>query len=75
MILDKFDGWAKNGQIDIMNNIEDNKLGASIHYRRNPVQNEFNTLRALSGLNDFQTPSFESNESDKGPFGGLPFRF
>ncbi|HEY6436953.1 MAG TPA: family 16 glycosylhydrolase, partial [Ignavibacteriaceae bacterium] len=66
MIPEKFDGWAKNGQIDIMTNIQDNKLGAGIHYSI-PAKYEYNTsgdFSTLSNLNDFHTYSIEWNESE-----------
>jgi beta-glucanase (GH16 family) len=61
-----FDGWAKNGQIDIMTNIQNNILAAGIHYGLNPAQYEFNRsgdFSTLSNLNDFHTYSIEWNES------------
>jgi hypothetical protein len=66
MMADKFDGWAKNDQIDIMTNIQDNELGAGIHYSI-PAQYEYNTsgdFSTLSNLNDFHTYSIEWNESE-----------
>ncbi len=66
MMADKFDGWAKNDQIDIMTNIQDNELGAGIHYSI-PAQYEFNKIGYFSthsNLNDFHTYSIEWNESE-----------
>jgi beta-glucanase (GH16 family) len=62
-----FDGWAKNGQINIMDNIQDNKLGAGIHHSWNPAKYEYNTscdFSTLSNLNDFHTYSIEWNKSE-----------
>jgi len=64
---EKFDGWAKNGKIDIMTNIEDNKFGAGIHFGRNPALFEGNrsaNFSVFSNLNDFHTYSIEWNESE-----------
>jgi hypothetical protein len=50
--------WAKNGQIDIMTNIQDNKLTAGIHHSRDPPvykYNESGVFSTLSNLNDFHT--------------------
>ncbi len=66
MPAEKYEGWAKNGQIDIMTNIQDNKLGAGIHYGI-PAKYEYNTsgdFSTLSNLNDFHTYSIEWNESE-----------
>jgi beta-glucanase (GH16 family) len=57
MIPEIFDGWAKNGQIDIMDNNQDDKLGARIHFSI-PAQYESNRssdFSTLSNLNDFHT--------------------
>jgi beta-glucanase (GH16 family) len=54
--------WAKNGQIDIMTNIQDKKLGAGIHYSQDPPVYKYNTngdFSTLSNLNDFHTYSIE----------------
>ena len=66
MIPEKLDGWAKNGQIDIMDNNQDNKLGARIHFSV-PAQIESNRsgdFSTLSNLNDFHTYIIEWNESE-----------
>ncbi len=66
MIAEEYDGWAKNGQINIMTNIQDSKLGAGIHYSI-PAQYEFNTsgdFSTLSNLNHFHTYSIEWNETE-----------
>jgi hypothetical protein len=58
--------WAKNGQIDIMTNVQDNKLTTGIHYGI-PAKYEYNTsgvFSTLSNLNDFHTYSIEWNESE-----------
>jgi beta-glucanase (GH16 family) len=65
MFPETFDVWAKNGEIDIMTNIQNNKLGAGIHYSTNPAKYEFNTsgeFSTESNLNDFHTYSLEWNE-------------
>ncbi len=61
-----FDGWAKNGQIDIMDNNQDDKLGARIHFSV-PAQIESNRsgdFSTPSNLNDFHTYIIEWNESE-----------
>ncbi len=67
MIPKEFNEWAINGQIDIMTNTQNNKLGAGIHYSIDPVQYESNrscNFSTLSNLNDFHTYSIEWNESE-----------
>jgi hypothetical protein len=59
-------GWAKNGQIDIMTNTQENTLGAGIHYDI-PAKYESNRsgdFSTLSNLNDFHTYSIEWNKSE-----------
>jgi hypothetical protein len=61
-----FDGWAKNGQIDIMTNTQEDTLGAGIHYDT-PAKYEHNAngdFSTLSNLNDFHTYSIEWNKSE-----------
>jgi hypothetical protein len=61
-----FDGWAKNGQIDIMTNTQNNILAAGIHYGI-PAKYEYNAsgdFSTLSNLNDFHTYGIEWNESE-----------
>ncbi len=54
--------WAKNGQINIMINTQDNELGAGIHYGI-PVKFEYNNhFSPLSNLNSFHTYSIEWNK-------------
>ncbi len=65
MIPKKFDGSPINGQIDIMTNIQDNKLEAGIRHSI-PEEYEHNVsgvFSTLSNLNDFHTYSIEWNES------------
>ncbi len=65
MQAETFDGWAKNGQIDIMTNTQESTLGAGIHYDI-PAKYEYNAsgdFSTLSNLNDFHTYSIEWNES------------
>jgi hypothetical protein len=66
MIPEKFDGFAKNGQIDIMTNTQDNKLGAGIHYSIPPQyeSNRSGVFSTLSNLNNFHKYSIEWNESE-----------
>ncbi len=59
------DGWAKNGQIDIMTNTQNNILAAGIHYGI-PAKYEYNPsgdFLTFSNLNDFHTYGIEWNES------------
>jgi hypothetical protein len=67
MIPKEYNDWAINGQIDIMTNTQNNKLGAGIHYSIDPVQYESNRIgdfSTLSNLNDFHTYSIEWSESE-----------
>jgi hypothetical protein len=65
MTPETFDGWAKNGGIDIMANNQDSKLGAGIHYSWDPPVFEYNIsgdFSTLSNLNHFHTYGIEWNE-------------
>jgi beta-glucanase (GH16 family) len=67
MIPEKFEFWAKNGQIDIMANNQNNILPAGIHHSWDPPVYQFNRsgeFSTLSNLNDFHTYSIEWNESE-----------
>jgi hypothetical protein len=67
MIEEKPDIWAKNGQIDIMTNIQDNILREGIHYSWDPPVYEYNTngdFSTLSNLNDFHIYSIEWNKCE-----------
>jgi hypothetical protein len=57
--------WAKNGQIDVMTYLQNNKLQSGLHYNVKPYF--YDTFKASgystnSNLNDFHTYSIEWNE-------------
>jgi len=64
MIPVTFTEWARNGQIDVMTNNQNTKLGAALHYGVPHVYDSYKSdeFSTDSNLNHFHTYSIEWNE-------------